>query len=84
MRVPGSNPEALCTLGTLAPLPVSLAPLHSTLHIIAAVFCMCNRCVDGLATWAPEDPDFYRARAAVIAEHGYTSSTVALPQVQST
>ena len=57
--------------------------IHDTV-LIAAVFCMCNRYVDGLATWAPEDPDFYRARAAVIAEHGYTSSTVALPQVEST
>jgi uncharacterized peroxidase-related enzyme len=56
--------------------------IHDTV-LIAAVFCMCNRYVDGLATWAPEDPAFYRARAAVIAEHGYTASTVALPQVQT-
>jgi uncharacterized peroxidase-related enzyme len=48
--------------------------------LIAAVFCLCNRYVDGLATWMPTDPDFYRARARMIAEHGYTASTVALPQ----
>jgi uncharacterized peroxidase-related enzyme len=42
--------------------------------LIAAVFCMCNRYVDGLATWAPEDPDFYRQRAAIVAEHGYAAA----------
>jgi len=44
--------------------------------LIAAVFCMCNRYVDGLATWAPDDPAFYRARAALVAEHGYAVSAV--------
>lgn len=44
--------------------------------LIAAVFCMCNRYVDGLATWAPDDPDFYRQRAAIVAEHGYAVSAV--------
>jgi uncharacterized peroxidase-related enzyme len=48
--------------------------IHDTV-LIAAVFCLCNRYVDGLATWAPDDPDFYRQRAALIAEHGYTAST---------
>jgi uncharacterized peroxidase-related enzyme len=49
--------------------------IHDTV-LIAALFCMCNRYVDGLATWAPDDPGFYRARAALIAEHGYTSATL--------
>jgi uncharacterized peroxidase-related enzyme len=49
--------------------------IHDTV-LIAAVFCLCNRYVDGLATWAPDDPDFYRQRAALIAEHGYTASTL--------
>jgi len=49
--------------------------IHDTV-LIAAVFCMCNRYVDGLATWAPTDPDFYRQRAAIVAEHGYAGSTV--------
>jgi uncharacterized peroxidase-related enzyme len=44
--------------------------------LIAAVFCMCNRYVDGLATWAPDDPDFYRQRAAKIAADGYVASTL--------
>ncbi|MCC7466882.1 MAG: peroxidase-related enzyme [Saprospiraceae bacterium] len=41
--------------------------------LIAAAFCMFNRYVDGLATWAPEDPDFYRHRARKVAELGYRS-----------
>ena len=45
--------------------------------LIAAVFCMCNRYVDGLGTWAPQDPDVYRQRAAQIVEHGYTGVTEA-------
>jgi uncharacterized peroxidase-related enzyme len=47
--------------------------IHDTV-LIAAAFCMFNRYVDGLATWAPEDPDFYRQRAAFVAEHGYAAS----------
>jgi len=50
--------------------------IHDTV-LIAAVFCMCNRYVDGLGTWAPEDPDIYRERAAQIVEHGYTGVTEA-------
>ena len=47
--------------------------IHDTV-LIAANFCMMNRYVDGLATWTPEDPDFYRRRAASLAEHGYVGS----------
>jgi uncharacterized peroxidase-related enzyme len=49
--------------------------IHDTV-LIAAVFCMCNRYVDGLATWAPDDPDFYRKRAAIVAQNGYAASTL--------
>ena len=48
--------------------------IHDTV-LIAAVFCMCNRYVDGLATWMPRDPDFYRQRAALVVEHGYAAVT---------
>lgn len=48
--------------------------IHDTV-LIAAFFCLCNRYVDGLATWAPDDPDFYRQRAALVAEHGYIGVT---------
>src|SRR5580658_8918970 len=46
--------------------------IHDTV-LIAAMFCMCNRYVDGLGTWAPRDPDLYRARAGEIVEHGYSA-----------
>jgi uncharacterized peroxidase-related enzyme len=49
--------------------------IHDTV-LIAAAFCMFNRYVDGLATWAPDDPEFYRQRAARVAENGYAASTV--------
>jgi hypothetical protein len=32
---------------------------------------MYNRCVDGLATAASDDPEFYRNRAAQICQDGY-------------
>lgn len=44
--------------------------IHDTV-LIAAAFCMYNRYVDGLATWAPEDRQFYVNRAAQRAEEGY-------------
>jgi uncharacterized peroxidase-related enzyme len=47
--------------------------IHDTV-LIAAAFCMFNRYVDGLATWAPDDPDFYRRRAAIVVEQGYAAS----------
>jgi uncharacterized peroxidase-related enzyme len=53
--------------------------IHDTV-LIAAAFCMFNRYVDGLATWAPDDPEFYRQRAAIIAEHGYAGATAAMPR----
>jgi uncharacterized peroxidase-related enzyme len=48
--------------------------IHDTV-LIAAVFCMCNRYVDGLGTWAPQDPGIYRERAGQIVEHGYMGVT---------
>ena len=44
--------------------------IHDTV-LIAAAFCMFNRYVDGLATWAPDDPAAYDAMAQRIVEHGY-------------
>ncbi len=49
--------------------------IHDTV-LIAAFFCLCNRYVDGLATWTPEDPDFYRQRAAIVAKDGYVAATL--------
>jgi uncharacterized peroxidase-related enzyme len=48
--------------------------IHDTV-LIAAAFCMYNRYVDGLATWAPTDPEIYRATGKRLAEEGYIHST---------
>ena len=47
--------------------------IHDTV-LIAAAFCMYNRYVDGLATWAPEDRQFYVDRAPVRAAEGYINT----------
>lgn len=44
--------------------------IHDTV-LIAAAFCMYNRYVDGLATWAPGDMELYRTRAKKTAKEGY-------------
>ncbi|MDH2429390.1 peroxidase-related enzyme [Sphaerisporangium sp. TRM90804] len=44
--------------------------VHDTV-LIAAAFCMFNRYVDGLATFAPDDPAVYAARAPRIVADGY-------------
>jgi hypothetical protein len=43
--------------------------------LISAVFCMCNRYVDGLGTWAPEPLEIYRSNAAEIVARGYSAVT---------
>ncbi|HVU75359.1 MAG TPA: carboxymuconolactone decarboxylase family protein [Candidatus Paceibacterota bacterium] len=49
--------------------------------LIAAAFCMYNRCVDGLRARTPESEDAYTARALEIADHGYASAkTCSVPQ----
>jgi uncharacterized peroxidase-related enzyme len=44
--------------------------IHDTV-LIAALFCMFNRYVDGLATFTPKNPEFYRESGANIVAHGY-------------
>ncbi|CAN5542933.1 carboxymuconolactone decarboxylase family protein [soil metagenome] len=44
--------------------------IHDTV-LIAAAFCMYNRYVDGLATWAPQDRELYVKRGKQRAEEGY-------------
>lgn len=46
--------------------------IHDTV-LIAAAFCMFNRYVDGLGTWAPDDRMFYVNRAKSRAEEGYAN-----------
>ena len=47
--------------------------IHDTV-LIAAAFCMFNRYVDGLNTWAPQDRQVYIDRAAMRARDGYSQS----------
>ncbi len=51
--------------------------IHDTV-LIAAAFCMYNRYVDGLATWAPTDVAEYREPGARLAQEGYIDSTKGL------
>lgn len=44
--------------------------IHDTV-LIAASFCMFNRYVDGLGTWAPQDRQLYVDRAKWRADEGY-------------
>jgi uncharacterized peroxidase-related enzyme len=45
--------------------------IHDTV-LIAALFCLYNRYVDGLSTVTPTNPDFYKGLADRIVNHGYT------------
>ena len=47
--------------------------IHDTV-LIAAAFCMFNRYVDGLGTWAPDDPAAYAAAAEMIVAAGYVGT----------
>jgi hypothetical protein len=71
------RPETAKPLNELAEVllrgPNSLS--RADRELIAAAFCMYNRYVDGLATWAPDDPELYRQQAAQLATEGYVDST---------
>ena len=53
--------------------------IHDTV-LIAAMFCMFNRYVDGLATNTPTDLSTYPLRARQIADHGYGNHIFSTPQ----
>jgi uncharacterized peroxidase-related enzyme len=44
--------------------------IHDTV-LIAALFCLYNRYVDGLATVTPTDPNFYKGLGERLVNHGY-------------
>lgn len=48
--------------------------IHDTV-LIAAAFCMFNRYVDGLATWAPEPDEAFMPIGQMLAEKGYAAAT---------
>lgn len=45
--------------------------IHDTV-LIAALFCLYNRYVDGLGTALPSDPNYYNVLADRLVNHGYT------------
>jgi uncharacterized peroxidase-related enzyme len=45
--------------------------IHDTV-LIAALFCLYNRYVDGLSTVTPTDPNYYKGLADRLVNHGYT------------
>jgi uncharacterized peroxidase-related enzyme len=49
--------------------------IHDTV-LIAAAFCMYNRYVDGLATWQPDNEEFYDKMGAQRVREGYTPSSI--------
>lgn len=53
--------------------------IHDTV-LIAAMFCMFNRYVDGLASNTPTDLSTYPLRAKQIAEKGYGNYIFSIPQ----
>ena len=50
--------------------------IHDTV-LIAAAFCMYNRYVDGLATWAPKEDEAFMPMGQMLAERGYQAVTPA-------
>ena len=44
--------------------------IHDTV-LIAALFCLYNRYVDGLSTVTPADPEFYKGLGQRLKDHGY-------------
>ena len=56
--------------------------IHDTV-LIAAMFCMFNRYVDGLASNTPTDLSTYPLRAKQIATHGYGNYIFSAPQPSS-
>lgn len=47
--------------------------IHHTV-LIAAAFCMYNRYVDGLGTWAPEEDEAYDETGKMLAHEGYLNA----------
>lgn len=53
--------------------------IHDTV-LIAAAFCMYNRYVDGLSTWAPKEQEAYREMGVKLAEQGYVAQSKPAPE----
>jgi uncharacterized peroxidase-related enzyme len=58
------------------------AEIHDTV-LIAAAFCMYNRYVDGLATWAPTAPEAYVEVGKRLADDGYVATSRMVEQMSA-
>ncbi|MHB1920645.1 MAG: carboxymuconolactone decarboxylase family protein [Chitinophagaceae bacterium] len=56
--------------------------IHDTV-LIAAAFCMFNRYVDGLDTWAPEDQELYEKMGKQRADEGYLTPPLKVRTIKS-
>ena len=78
LRLAGKVQES-CRSVTIADVDAARAvgatdvEIHDTV-LIAAAFCMFNRYVDGLGTWAPSDRADYEETGRMIVAHGYRDS----------
>jgi uncharacterized peroxidase-related enzyme len=66
----GVTDEDVAAARTLGATDVEV---HDTV-LIAAAFCMFNRYVDGLATWAPDDESIYDQIGSFRAANGYLAA----------
>ena len=72
---PGGRPQRHSRAAWLRPASEGATDveIHDTV-LIAAAFCMYNRYVDGLATWAPPNREDYDESGRMIVDHGYRDS----------
>lgn len=61
------TPEAIATAKNNGATDIEI---HDTV-LIAALFCLYNRYVDGMATIAPSNPDFYKGLGQRLVDNGY-------------
>ena len=70
-----TNARTLSRKDVEAALAVGASDADTQLAVlIAAAFCMYNRCVDGFQAKTPPNTAAYRDRARQIADHGYSST----------
>lgn len=75
LRIAGAVQDSGCSVtsemvGSARSLGAADSEIHDTV-LIAAAFCMINRYVDGLGTFAPDDPESYALIAQGIVQKGY-------------
>ena len=66
-------------------LPPNLPGIRGLMAFRPETATPINELVDVLATWSPDDPAYFRQRAAILAQHGYghAVSTVTPPAPRS-